>query len=191
MINADQLPTLNANRVSLRWIEASDAPALFEVFSDPEVTRYWSTPAMEDIHQAETLVASVHELFRKHQLYQWGVVRNDSNELIGTCTLAALDARNRRSEVGFALARAHWKKGFMSEALERLLAFAFEELALHRLEADVDPRNESSLGLLERLGFEREGYMRERWIVADQVCDTVFLGLLRREWETANSITDD
>ena len=70
----------------------------------------------------------------------------------------------------------------MHEALQRLVRYAFEELDLHRLEADIDPRNEASERTLLRLGFVKEGYMRERWIVADVVSDSAVFGLLRREW---------
>ena len=70
----------------------------------------------------------------------------------------------------------------MSEATSTLLRFAFEELGLHRVEADVDPRNEASIRLLQRLGFQREGYLRERYFVGEEISDTIFYGLLRREW---------
>jgi RimJ/RimL family protein N-acetyltransferase len=70
----------------------------------------------------------------------------------------------------------------MTEALTLLFDFAFETLDFHRLEADADPRNERSLRLLERLGFLREGYFRERYHVAGEIQDSVMLGLLRRDW---------
>ena len=70
-----------------------------------------------------------------------------------------------------------------TEAVELLLGFAFERLGLHRLEADADPQNVGSLRVLERQGFRREGYLRERWHTLGQVQDAVFLGLLRREWK--------
>ena len=70
----------------------------------------------------------------------------------------------------------------MHEALQALLGFAFHALDLNRLEADIDPRNHASARTLERLGFQREGHMRERWIVKGEVTDTWWYGLLRREW---------
>ena len=70
----------------------------------------------------------------------------------------------------------------MSEALTALLEFAFGVLGLERIEADADPRNERSLRLLERQGFRREGYLRERYHLEGEIQDAVFLGLLRREW---------
>jgi RimJ/RimL family protein N-acetyltransferase len=70
----------------------------------------------------------------------------------------------------------------MTDAVTTLIRFAFDALGLHRLEADVDPRNERSLRLLARQGFRVEGHLRETYFVGGEVQDSVILGLLRREW---------
>jgi RimJ/RimL family protein N-acetyltransferase len=70
----------------------------------------------------------------------------------------------------------------MSEALAALLDYGFTVLNLNRVEADIDPRNEASARSLQRCGFAREGLLRERWIVGEEVSDTAFYGLLQREW---------
>jgi ribosomal-protein-alanine N-acetyltransferase len=181
MIEGERLPTLRADRVE-RWLEASDVDALFAVFSDREVVRYWSAPAMTSRVQAEELLSEIRECFARRDLFQWGIARLDDGVVIGTCTLADVVARHRRAELGFALAHAHWGHGYANEAVGRLLRFAFDELDLHRIEADVDPRNARSIALLERLGFRREGLLRERWHVAGEVADGLFYGLLAHEW---------
>ncbi|MCZ6654366.1 MAG: GNAT family protein [Planctomycetota bacterium] len=182
MIEGDKLPTLTSPRVILRWLKQSDVPALFEIFSDRRVMRYWSSAPWTDPADGVEMVESVRHCFAEGSLYQWGVARRSDEALIGTCTLAHVDAQNRRAEIGFALRRDQWGQGYMSEATRTLLRFAFEELELHRIEADVDPRNEAPIRLLERLGFQREGYLRERWLVGQETHDTIFYGLLRREW---------
>ncbi|HZH30727.1 MAG TPA: GNAT family N-acetyltransferase [Pyrinomonadaceae bacterium] len=182
MINSDTLPTIDAPRVSLRWLTAEDAPALFSIFSDPEVMRYWSSPPLADMEGARKLLAEIRDYFRQRTLFQWGIARRTDDRVIGTCTLFHLDIGNRRAELGYALGREHWGKGYMQEALGALLGFAFDNLNLHRLEADVDPGNASSIKTLERLGFRREGYLRERWHVGGEIQDALFYGLLRREW---------
>ena len=182
MIEADQLPTIRAGRVALRWLTDADVDALFGIFSDPEVMRFWSTTPMTDRRAAEALLEEIRECFRKRELFQWGLVCCGDDTVIGTCTLAHLDAANRRAEIGFALAREHQGNGYMREALTALLDFAFGDLQLHRVEADVDPRNEPSIRTLERLGFQREGLLRERWRVGGETQDALFYGLLRREW---------
>lgn len=99
------------------------------------------------------------------------------------CTLYALHRQSRRADMGQALARAHWGRGYLSEALQALLAFGFTELDLHRVAADVDPRNAASATALTRLGFVQEGLLHERSIVAGEVSDCAMFGLLKRDWE--------
>jgi RimJ/RimL family protein N-acetyltransferase len=183
MIAGLRLPTLEGTRVRLRWLEPADVGALYGVFSNSEVMRYWCWPAYEREEQARELLAQIERAFREKSLFQWGIALRADDHVIGTCTLAHVDASNLRAELGYALARDHWRCGLMGEALALLLAFAFGELHLRRLEADVDPRNAASIRSLERLGFRREGYLRERWCVNGEIQDALFYGLLRREWE--------
>jgi RimJ/RimL family protein N-acetyltransferase len=177
-----QLPAIEGDRVLLRWLEERDVPRLFDIFSSHEVTRYWSWPAFDDIAKAKKLLDDIHQSFAQRSLFEWGIVRRDVDLVIGTCTLAHLDMSNGRAELGFALHRDQWGSGFAREAVSTLVDFAFGPLGLRRLEADADPRNERSLHLLEKLGFTREGFLRERWHVNGEVQDAVFFGLLAREW---------
>jgi RimJ/RimL family protein N-acetyltransferase len=182
------LPTLTGARVKLRWLTHEDAPALLRVFGDREVVRFWSSPPLEDLAGARRLIDEIQELFRARRLYQWGICPREGDTVFGTCTLYNLDSSHRRGEVGFALAQDARGRGFASEALGLLIGFSFNSLALHRIEADADPGNVRSLRLLERHGFRREGYLRERWHHLGQTHDAVFLGLLATEWPTPTAV---
>jgi RimJ/RimL family protein N-acetyltransferase len=173
---------IDAARVYLRAMTLDDVDALFDIYFDPETLRYWSSSAMTSKDDAVRLIEEIEERTEFGELLEWGVVKRDDEALIGTCTLAGIDEQNRRAEIGFALNRKHWRQGYMREALTALLDYAFDVMKLHRMEADVDPDNEPSIRALEKLGFRREGLMRERWIVDGNVADTLFLGLLAREW---------
>jgi [ribosomal protein S5]-alanine N-acetyltransferase len=188
MINSETLPTITATRVSLRWLTDADVSALFSIFSDAEVMRYWSSLPLADIEGAYKLLADIRSYFKQRTLFQWGIARHTDNHIIGTCTLFNFDIANRRAELGYALAREHWGKGYMQEALRALLGFYFDNLNMHRIEADVDPRNVSSVKTLERLGFQREGYLRERWLVGGEIQDALFYGLLRCEWQGGGTV---
>jgi RimJ/RimL family protein N-acetyltransferase len=155
---------------------------MFAIFGDPEVMRFWSSPPLRDLAAATQLINEIHSSFAARSLFQWGIASRDTDQVIGSCTLFNLNHPNGRAEIGFALARATWGRGYASEAVGLLIRFAFEKLDLHRLEADVDPNNERSLRLLERHGFQREGHLRERWHVLGKRHDTIYMGLLRREW---------
>lgn len=181
-LDARRLPTLGAVRVRLRWLRQQDADALFAIYSDPEVTRYWSTPPMRHKAEARQLVREVHEEHLAGLLHEWGLADAGTDRVIGTCTLFHLDRDNRRAEVGFALGRPWWGQGLMAEGLTTLLDFCFEGLELRRLEADVDPHNRASIRLLERLGFRCEGLLRERWNVGGALQDSALYGLLAREY---------
>src|SRR5262249_394651 len=182
------LPTLPARRVQLRWLTGRDVPALFALFGDPGVTRYWGHPVLADANAAEALLAEIHEQFARRQLFQWGVALRDTDAVIGTCTLASLNAGHGRAELGFALARAGWGQGYIDEGLRVLLRFAFAEMQLHRLTADADPRNAPSIRTLERLGFRREGYLREHYLLEGERQDSLVYGLLRSDWEKLPSL---
>ena len=180
---ADRLPSIDTGRLRLRWLVPDDVPALLEIFGDAEVCRYWSRPAIPDLAAADALREEIVGHFAARSLFQWGIAERASGRVVGTCTLAAISVEHRRAEVGFALARAAWGRGHVAEALPALVGFAFGTLALHRLEADVDPRNARSIRALEAVGFQREGHLRERYHLAGELQDAVLYGLLRREWE--------
>lgn len=176
------LPILEAERLRLRWIEESDLTQLYSIFSDPKVMRYWSTTPLRTVDDALELLREIQNSNRQRTIIKWGVALKPSDTLIGTVTLFNLDLAQGRAEIGYAQAQAYWGQGYIHEALQALLSHAFEEMQLRRLEADVDPRNAASIRTLERLGFEREGYLRERWHVGGEIQDALFYGLLKRHW---------
>lgn len=172
------IPKLETNRLLIRCLHMDDAVAMLEILSDEETVRYWGRPMMTELQQAEAYTReNLCWMDDGHCLY-WGLEEKASGKMIGTCTLFKLDCSNRRGEIGYMLNRGYWHQGFMSEALESVIAYAFTALNLHRLEADTDPENAASIRVLERFGFEREGLFRERWLVNGVWCDSLMFGLI-------------
>ena len=183
-MDSNTLPVITTPRVLLRWISEDDIDGLYEVFSDPRVMRYWSSGPLANREAAAELQREIAAGNKNDTMFKWGIALRESNTLIGTTTLFNLNLDNGRAEIGYAMASAYWGKGYMKEALQGLLSHAFEVMNLRRLEADVDPRNTASIRTLERLGFQREGFLRERWHVCGEIQDALFYGLLRREWKS-------
>ena len=181
-MDSKTLPIITTPRVVLRWISEDDIDSLYEIFSSPQVMRYWSSAPLSDREAAADLQREIAEGNETETMLKWGLALRDSDTVIGTTTLFNLSLDNGRAELGYAMAHAHWGKGYMNEALTALVSHAFEVMELRRLEADVDPRNAASIRTLERLGFQREGFLRERWHVNGEIQDAFFYGLLRREW---------
>ena len=167
----------------MRWTSEDDIDALYEVFSDAQVMRYWSSGPLANREAAAAMQREIADGNRNNTMWKWGLALRDTNKLIGTVTLFNLNLSNGRAEIGYAMGSAHWGKGYMNEALTALIVHAFDVLNLRRLEADVDPRNTPSVRTLERLGFQREGFLRERWHVGGELQDAFFYGLLRHEWQ--------
>jgi RimJ/RimL family protein N-acetyltransferase len=184
------LPSLTTQRLKLRWLTDQDVPALFTIFGDKEVTRYWGHSVLPDLVAAAELLADIHSKFGSQTLFQWGIALLETDLVIGTCSLASLNPENRRAELGFALARNYWRQGYISEALPALLQFAFCGLHLHRSWADTDPRNVPSIRTLEKLGFRQEGILREHYLLQGEPQHALVYGLLqsdsRFEADTSN-----
>ena len=175
------------HRLTLRRMTQADAQSYFEIFSDATVMRYWGSPALTTLQQAVEKITQILEHYEQGDLFQLAIERNDDEKMIGTCTLWNFHAQNRRAEVGYALGRSYWGNGYMHEAMQALVDHAFRVMQLHRLEADIDPRNAESAKSLARLGFTHEGLLRERWIVGGEISDSALYGLLASEWRVAST----
>ncbi len=175
------VPQLRTPRLVLRPLTEADVPALFTIHSDPKTMRYWSGSVWKDEERGRAMVARDHDQDLTDHL-RLGIELIETGQLIGTCTLFEIDDQCSRAELGYMLGSFAWGQGYMREALRAFLSHAFSEMNLRRIEADTDPRNETSLRLLGSLGFVKEGHFRERWVVDGEVSDSAMFGLLRREW---------
>ena len=177
----ESLP-LQTERLRLRLCGAADAQALFALHSAPETMRYWNSPAWTSIEQAHETIKHDADAFRRGESLSLGLETLDDAQLIGRCMLFNISTTHRRAELGYALVASAWGKGYMGEALRKLVGYGFTHLDLHRIEAEIDPRNAASRKTLERLGFQHEGLLRERWVVNGETSDGAVYGLLRPDW---------
>ena len=177
----DQL-ILTTHRLRLRPYRASDADALFAIYSDARVMRYWSHPPWLAIDKAHEMIAKDAAQLAAGEHLRLGIETIHDAKLIGHCSLFNFNVQCQRCDMGYSMAFDAWGHGYMHEALTAVLNYGFSELALNRVEADIDPRNAASAKTLVRLGFQSEGLLRERWIVDGEVSDSGLYGLLRRDW---------
>ena len=170
-------------RLKLRWLNEGDAEARFAIFSDPEVARYLGRRPWTELAQSVEMLEKLLANYATGTGLSMGIELRETGQLIGDANLFHFVDDCRRCDVGYSLGRAHWGRGYASEALEALLGYGFDTLDLNRVEADIDPLNAASGRVLEKLGFRKEGYMPERWIVDGVPADTAFYGLLRSYWQ--------
>ena len=182
---AIEAPILESRRLTLRLVQERDLPDLFAIHSVDEVNRflpYKTWQVMDDARAWYERAVGRHE---EGSAMQFVMVARARGTIVGTNLLFRRDRDNQRGELGYALGQRWWRHGFMREALSSLLDHAFGPMALRRIEAEVDPRNTASHGLLVRLGFTQEGLLRQRYLTTGEVKDVNAYGLLRHEWPAA------
>lgn len=173
---------LQTARLQLRPMQRADADALHAILTDPEVLRYWDTSAWPDVAHARDFIADEQRALAEGESITLGIWQGNPQHLIGECLLFAVDWQAGRAELGFALAPGAWGCGYLHEAAGALIDYGFERLYLRRIEAEINAGNAAAARALERLGFRREGVLRERWAVDGRISDAAFYGLLARDW---------
>jgi [ribosomal protein S5]-alanine N-acetyltransferase len=177
-----QFPVLESDCIRLRGVQEHDIDGLFQLFSDAQVMRYWSRGAMTEKSEAIAFANTLVDGFMKREALRWIIADLNSDQLIGTCALYEIDPQHARAGLGYALMPSHWGKGLAREAATLAISYGFFELGLHRIEADTEPNNQRSNAILERLGFSREGLLRQRFHHPDGIQDSLIFGLLQPEW---------
>jgi ribosomal-protein-alanine N-acetyltransferase len=174
---------LHSARLRLRPFTPADTEAIFALHTSPRVVRYWDAPPWRERAQAERFVAVCTQIEQEGTGARLAIERAADGVFIGWCCLVNWNPGCRSATMGYCLDDAAWGQGFATEAAAALLRWAFDTLDLNRVQAAADTRNTASGRVLEKLGFVREGTLREDCIVEGEVSDSWVYGLLRREWE--------
>lgn len=153
-------PELETERLFLREIVNEDALAIFNCFSNSEVTRYYGQEALTSLEDAREFVDYFAGIYKEKRGIRWGIQIKGQESIIGTIGLNAWSRKHKRAEIGYELHPQHWRKGYAYEAASKIIAYGFNELELTRIGAVVFTENNASDRLLSKLGFEKEGLLR-------------------------------
>jgi ribosomal-protein-alanine N-acetyltransferase len=175
-------PVLETAKLVLRQPSKRDVRGLYRVSQDADVMRYYGMEPFQTEQQALDELNWFNQSFHDSTGLRWIIAETNQGGYIGDLGYHKLSAQHSRAEVGYRLARAYWRRGIMTEALSKVLEYGFNMMALNRVEALVDPRNEASFKLLLKLGFSREGVLREYEYEKGAFIDLLMMSLLRREW---------
>ncbi|CAM5638496.1 GNAT family N-acetyltransferase [Streptomyces pilosus] len=176
-------PSLRTARLRLRAFDDADADDLFALHSSARILRYWDSPPWTERSRAERFIAICRRMEQEGTGARWAVDRVSDGAFIGWCTLNSWNPDFRSASLGYCYDDATWGRGYATEAARALLGWAFDTLDLNRVQAEADTRNAASARVLEKLGFVREGTLREDCVVDGEVSDSWVYGLLRREWQ--------
>jgi RimJ/RimL family protein N-acetyltransferase len=179
-------PTLHTDRLQVRPFTDADADALFALHSNTHVLRYWDAPPWDEPARAQRFLAACRQMAQDGSGARLAMDRASDGAFLGWCSLTGWNPDYRSASLGYCLSEAAWGHGYATEAARALLQWAFDTLDLNRVQAETDTRNRASARVLEKLGFLREGTLREDCVVNGDVSDSWVYGLLRREWRASS-----
>jgi len=172
-------PILETERLLLREIIKEDAQSIYNCFSNNDVTRYYGLDTLTSFEQAEQFV----DLFSKNYIekrgIRWGIEIKDKEGIIGTIGFNAWSPKHKKAEIGFELNPKYWRKGYATEAVSKVISYGFEEFDLTRIGAVVFIENKASNELLRKLGFEKEGVLRNYLYQNGEPHDTYIYSILK------------
>ena len=177
--NFTPFPELHTGRLLLRQLTLNDTQGVYQLRSDEAVMKYINRPLTRTLEDAAAWVNNVIETLGRNDGITWCICLKEAPAThVGTIGLWRIEKENYRAELGYMLEPALQGKGIMYEALQKVVEYGFNELKLHSLEAQLDPRNTASSALLKKAGFVQEGYFKENYYHNGQFGDTAVYSLL-------------
>jgi len=181
---------LTSQRLLLRPVQASDAPALFAYRSDAETNQYqgWIPQTLDETTDFIRNRVSP-TINQPDTWFQLVIVEQSSNRIIGDVGIHFMDEESRQVEIGCTLRKDCHGNGYATEALKVIITYLFEELTKHRVVTSIDPQNLASIALVERLGFRKEAHFRESICINGQWVDDLVYAVLKREWSPTKMVS--
>lgn len=181
---------LRGQKVRLTAITENDLPTLASWYEDTDLRRLFdATPAFP--RSPRELGRWLEERQARPDGHLFAIRPVDGAGMVGCLELDGILWSHRNAWLSILLGdRSSWGRGWASEAMRLVMAFAFDELNLHRLQLTVFADNERALRLYDRLGFVREGAYREFLLRDGKAQDMLLFGLLRREWAAEATVPD-
>lgn len=177
--NFTPFPTIETDRLLLRQMTLADAPALHRLRSSKAVMQYINRPLTQTVEEAEGWVKIIMENVIRNEGITWTIGwKERPEEHVGNIGIWRIDKANHRGEIGYMLDPSLQGKGIMFEAIQPVLGYGFQQLGLHSIEAQIDPRNQASAALLRKAGFVQEAYFTENCYHEGLFTDTAVYALL-------------
>lgn len=168
-------PNLETDRLVLREILPCDTDAVYAIFSNGDVTKYYGLTTFGKVDQAEKLIEAFSSNFQTKKGIRWGIELKGVPGLIGTIGFNLWSPVHKRAEVGYDIHPDFWRKGYASEAVAKIVEYGFQEMELTRIGATVFVENEGSSQLLMKQGFEHEGVLKKYMYQNNQAFDVNIL----------------
>lgn len=176
----EQFPEMTTSRFLLRRIVATDIENIFKGLSHPDVIRYYGI-SYTSLAATQAQMDWYAQLERTGTGIWWAIVSPGDNLFCGAAGLSSLHAQHKKAELGLWLLPGYWGQGIMPEVIPFICRYAFEQLGLHRIEAQVETENINCKAVMRKLGFTYEGCMRDCEIKDGKFISLEIYALLRTD----------
>lgn len=176
--NFTPFPVIETERLILRRITNDDVNEIFELRSNPETMQYIPRPLVKTTEDALDHIAMIEEKIISNIGINWGITLKGNSKVLGIIGYYRMQPENYRAEIGYMLLPDFHGKGIISEAVNRLIAYGFNDLKLHSIEAVIDPENFASEKVLQKCGFVKEAHLKEAEFYEGKFLDKVIYSLL-------------
>ena len=158
-------PVLETDRLLLRCIRTEDAQQLFELRSDPNIMKYIDREPFKTIEEATLFIREkVLDTLERNDGILWVIeLKSQPGKMIGSTGFWRLIKEHYRAEIGYMLHSDYWRKGIMKEAILASMHWLFSTTDVHSIEANINPENDASAGILKSVGFEQEAYFKQNY----------------------------
>ena len=177
------LPVLVGNKVTLRELEVSDAPALFAMLTAEEVSRFISPPPTT-IEGFERFIMWAREERAAGRYMCFAVVPHGMDTAVGLFQVRQLEPGFATAEWGFAIGSPFWGKGLFVDGADQLVNFAIDTIGVRRLEARAAVANGRGNGALRKIGAVQEGVLRRSFLKNGQLLDQILWSVLAEDWKS-------
>lgn len=159
-------PILESERLKLVGIQQEHLMDIFKLFGDSQVTEFYNIKTFDKVEDGQVYLDWFRNRFKDKLGIRWGIQLKGETGIIGTIGFNNF-TYNHRANIGYDLQSEYWNRGYMTEALKRVVEFGFDVLRVNRIEAEVMAGNTASEKILAKTGFRKEGLLRD-WMYWDQ-----------------------
>lgn len=177
----EEFPHLESKRLVFRKFRLEDAVEIQSIRSDELVMKFMDSNRHNSILDSESFVSKNLDSYKNKEGIYWAIIDKQSGQFAGDFSFWKIDKSNQRGEIGYSLKPQFWGKGYMPETMKVLLDFGFNKLNLHSIKANVNPDNENSKHVLEKMGFKKEAYFRENYFFKGKFLDSEIYCLLEAD----------
>ncbi|SNB02319.1 putative ribosomal-protein-amino-adic N-acetyltransferase [Flavobacterium psychrophilum] len=172
---------LESKTLLLRQITSNDINEVFELRRNPETMKYIPRPLITTIDEAMGHVKMIQDKIETNEGINWAITLKGNPKMIGIIGHYRIKWEHFRSEIGYMLLPEYHGKGIVTQAIQLIVSYGFDEMKMHSLEAIIDPKNTASAKVLEKNNFVKEAHLLQNEFYDGKFLDTVIYSLLKKE----------